>query len=65
MHRRCNVIRFVLVTVCFSEVFGKNIDNHRSKRTADDLGHSCENVKLSFEMRNISLASADGPKGKQ
>lgn len=64
MNRWCNVIGFILVTVCLSEVFAKNVDNHRSKRTAEDFGHSCENVKPFFEMRNISLPSVDEPKGK-
>lgn len=67
MNNKFNLSLIILVVLCLCEVFSKNVDHSRSKRTTtvDNSVHSCDNVKPFFESRNITIqSSVNGPKGK-
>lgn len=54
---------FFVAVVCFCVVSSKNLDNARSKRTADSQ-NNCDNVSQFFSLKNVTVSSLDGTKGR-
>lgn len=71
MYRDITLKLLIIILLCLSVVFTKNVDHSRTKRTTTtsttNALDSCHNVKSFFELKNITIPTTvvDGPKGKK